>query len=386
LKGPILIYLIDYYNKNEYGHFWTQDSYIRKAFLEQNIGFTFLNPDAEIAQREDIGLTKNKKNRYENLGKVSFSTELILDFIKKDIISSKIDKIILLFSWYPQINKNDLDSIILFSKKVELVVAGIAPVLPAIILGERSDFRYYFEKEFETFPLTRILWVWDDVDLYLNSRESDYIRRLPEYQSSIEAISNPQSQSSLSFFGMLSPFRGLAEVLIIGLFNKKLKIRIKGHGFVPWRVWRPFKNKFLRYQNWRQKPFISLFSIAISLLISALRYLPNVELSNEPFPTEKELDIAISNSQTIFYGAKLPLSSGIALKSLAAGVPVVWFGDEGEAFNFLGRKSPAGKINYVDIFRPNYIYRKVKQLENYQTSAVFEWNDYKEEICSIKNL
>jgi len=237
-----------------------------------------------------------------------------------------------------------------------------------------------------TCPLPRLLWVWDEAKNHNGNSNNDFIRRLPEYHSSVKANSKIGDQISISFFGMLSPFRGLAEILLIGLLNRKIKVRIKGRGFAPWRIWRPFKFKILRYKKWTDNPIVFIFSVGVSFCINFLKYLPNIELDTKPFSTEHELDLAIASSNTIFYGAKLPLSSGIALKSLAAGVPVVWFGEHGEAFNFLSKNYPYGKIKPREILIPNFIYNKIKEIEDFKPSEVFPWSDYKQEVCSISTI
>lgn len=379
-----MIYIIDFYKRNGYGHFWTQDSYLRKAFSEENVEFVFLSPDADLARAEDNIAGIQQCGYYEKLQGREFTFVNVIEYLRQEILVQSLDKVVLLFSWLPQISEADLRIIETLCELVETKVVGIAPVNAAVVLGQVSDYRYYFEKEFEKTKAERVLWVWDDVESYSSATTRPYIRRLPEYQSFQRLDLREDKNLSVSFFGMLSPFRGVAEILLIALFNPKLQILIRGHGFVPWKTWRPFKNKLFRYQNWKQKPLVSLFSIAISTLISGFRFLPNVNLINLSFPTENDLDEAISKANIVFYGAKLPLSSGIALKALASGIPVVWFGEEGEAFNFLIQNSKEGRIAYHEIFVYNRIYKKVLALQNFRPAGVFTWEEYKKEVISIR--
>jgi len=377
-----LIYVIDFYRRNDFGHFWTQDGYLRRALFEENIPFLFLNPDAISASEEDRRISSvNQIGNYEDLRNKEFSVGNIVNFLAEDANKRNLNTIDIIFTWLPQLTGEDLKLFEVLAQSRTVRIAGISPLSASAVLGDETKHRYYFEEEFEKIALERCLWVWDDVSSY--SEAKSFIRRLPEFQSFLRSDRQVNQIRSISFFGMLSPFRGVAEALLIGLFNPKLEVYIRGHGFVPWRAWRPFKKRAFRYQNWKDKPLVSIFAIIASLLISGLRFLPNIHFVNQSFSTESDLDIAISKANTIFYAAKLPLSSGIALKALASGVPVIWFGESGEAVNFLLKNSGEGRIRYNEIFIHNRIYKKVSKLAKFSPNEVFTWEQYKTEVSAF---
>jgi hypothetical protein len=176
----------------------------------------------------------------------------------------------------------------------------------------------------------------------------------------------------------------LGEILLIALFNPSLSVKIKGYGFSKFKVWRPMKFRFFKYTKWRQKPLPAIFLALVSLFVSTLRYLPNVEFDAEPFKSENEFLKAVIESNFVFVGCKLPHSSGVVLTALAAGIPVIWFGEKGEAVRILEKSYPAGRINYQDIFVPGRIRKVLKKSSGHLPKPVFTWEMMLEEINIIR--
>jgi hypothetical protein len=379
-----MIFLIDLYPKNNFGHFWNQSKYLRLAFMQQSMKFTFINPTAHLAKLEDQDCNKLTSGEYINLDQSEFIHEKIIEIIRKDFEKNELKKAIIIFSWFPQFTNELIYEIEKLTDKVEITIGGISPQLSQVIYGEKTKFKLYAEELLENSSLNKFIWVWDNPKNYGPTLPNTEIRRLPEYQSFIEKDSDFKPKLEISFFGMLSPFRGLSEILIIALLNPSVKITIRGDGFAPWRIWRPFKFKFLRYRKWNNNPIVSFANNLVSIFLSLLVYLPNVRFINEPFATENELNYAISKSTAIFYAAKLPISSGISLKSLASGVPVIWIGSAGEAFEFLNKNCPIGKVRYFEIFKLNFIRNKIIEIQNIKPNVVFTWEDFIEEIIVLK--
>ena len=88
---------------------------------------------------------------------------------------------------------------------------------------------------------------------------------------------------------------------MIALFNPGLKARIKGYGYSSHRIFRPWKLPIFRYGSWRENLVASLLFSAFSILVSWIRYLPNVDFSAIPFETEADIDKAISETRVMFY-------------------------------------------------------------------------------------
>ena len=94
---------------------------------------------------------------------------------------------------------------------------------------------------------------------------------------------------------MLTPYRGLFEILVIALFNPKIKIRVRGYSFAKHRIWRPIKSS-LRYAGWKDNQVFSLLFSFASIFVGTLRLLPNIDFSKKPFPNERDFNYAMSSS------------------------------------------------------------------------------------------
>lgn len=371
-----MIYLINSYSANRIGHFWTWDQQIRDAYNESGIYFTYLSPSANLARETD---SYSSEQNYFQIDKGDFVNEARI-YIKRDIELKGFDQIVLMFPFLSQFTERDLELLVELEKqtKAKVAIAGITLLTTASIFRLPSTTRYSFQTFFEK-KSSRILWVGEEVRV-----QSDFIRPLPDFMSCIKRSKN--RDHSLSFYGSLNAYRGMSEILFIALLNPGLKVRIKGHGFASNRVWRPIKFKGIRFTTWRDKPLIALTFNAISVFVSLLRFLPNVEFSSEPFATEMQLDAAISESGSVFYCAKLPYGSGIVVKSLYSEVPILWPGISGHAFNLLKRGFPQGEVRYIDFFVPGRITKKLAAIHHLHSQPAFSWEQFVKEMRLVKEL
>lgn len=381
-----MIFLIDLYPKNNFGHFWHQNENFRRAFIQESMEFIFLNPSADMAKIDDEEFSKVNYGKYININVSQNSLEQAIELIENDIKRNNYEKVSLLFSWLPQLNKKALSRIEDLNQQTDITLFGIAPQSPELIYGKDSKFRYSMEEILNESTLRKIIWVWENPQEYISNTGRNYIRKLPEYHSYKPRDKKFKRKIEISFFGMLSPFRGLSEILLIALFNPSTKVVIRGHGFSPLRTWRPFKFKIFRYRNWKSNPVMALINTIVSITISLLIFLPNVKLIKKPFSSNRELNNAISQATTIFYNAKLPISSGISLTALASGVPVIWIGSSGEAFDFLYRNCQPGRINFIDIFKLNFIKNKIVSLQYFEPKEVYSWHEFVNEVRILKNF
>lgn len=184
---------------------------------------------------------------------------------------------------------------------------------------------------------------------------------------------------------MLSPYRGLFEILVIALFNPKLKVHIRGYSFSSHRIWRPIKFKFTRYTGWKDNFIFSLFFSMCSIPIGLLRFLPNIKFSNNPFSDEAELDENLGLSRTVFYCPKLPHGSGLMTKSLSVGLPMLWNGLPGQAYDYLSNNYPQGNFKYWEIFVPGRITKKIWKIEPPEPQESRMWAAVLGEISELRN-
>ena len=353
-----MIYILSKYPYLDIGHYWSFDGYLRAALADNQLEFYFLNEDAQRAKSEDYNKFSRPHNKYIEIRNDDSFMKNCVDFIISMVAESKLKKIVILIPWVPQFSEKELEELNQLEKIAEVAFVGLTVLSPASLQGRTIIGKRYLHEGYFSQKENSLLWVSDTVPLNYPNK---FIRAMPDYaESSIKK--SAITSFDLSFFGLLTPYRGLFEILVIAFFNPRLKIRIKGYGFSPYRVLRPWKQKKYRYQTWKDKPFLCGPLVATSVLLSLARFLPNVDFSPIPFSSEGELDQAMGETRAIFYCPKLPHGSGLTNKALANDIPIIWNGWEGRAFNLLSKYYCAGYFKYFEIFLPGRIGRKLENL------------------------
>lgn len=374
-----MLYLVDPYGYQNHGHHWHVSIQLAQALIELNRNFVFISPSADLLSTE---LQLPPKNSFFEVIKTDSNKFRFLEDIHSLIakLNNENFKSLILFSWLP------LFSNIEFEMLVNKIVNPLISIVGITSLSQKScenyDLNYKFELEeiFYKSDNCKVLWVWHEPNP--KNFAANKIRRLPEYHSHVKKVNVITEEKNLSFFGRLSYSRGFSELLIIGLTNPKLRIFARGLAYKTSGLWRPSKN----YYGFKRNPIKAIYSILVSYMLASLRKLPNVHIEPIPYSTEKELNLDISKSQFVFVCCKNPLSSGIALTALASGVPVIWWGKEGEGVRNLSFGYPKGKINYIDIFIPGRILKKMESLTGSIPLEIFSWDMFKEEICLLNSL
>lgn len=375
-----MIYILSKFPRSHTGHYWSFDGYVRRALRENQLDYRFLNPSAKSALEEDHQFGETHNEYVPIIDNGNF-IQTAIDYVLSDIRTYSLKRITILIPWLPQFTIDEIQKLDIIEENVVTKFVGLSVLSPQQVqeVGNQNT-RYLFEEYFLS-KNDCILWVSDVVPS--NYRKYPFIRELPDY-AEVNLNEEEQIIWDISFFGLLTPYRGIFEILLIGLFNPKIRIRIKGPGFAKHRIIRPWKYKFLRYKNWRANPVASVLFSTISILSSALLLLRNIDFSDEPFETEEDLDRGMSQTRFIFYCPKLPHGSGLTNKSLAAGIPVLWHGWQGKAFSILKQNYPQGYIPYIKFFTPNYISRKIDTLEKPQKLQTKLWKKFSAEVSSIR--
>jgi hypothetical protein len=363
------------------GHHWTFDAYLRKALRSDGLSYTFINPNADLAASED-NITNSDNQCYVSASDQNFTQEAIARIIK-DVRAKNHSKVLILIPWVLQFSLNELNEFEAIEEFATTSYAGLTIFTPAYLRGEReSDYRYEYEEFFATKP-RHILWVGELPELDYKSNAN--LRSMPDFAET-ESSETANPIYDLSFFGQLSSYRGLFEILVIALFNPNLKVRIKGYGFSKHRIFRPWKYHWLRYQSWRSNPLAGIVFSLLSLPLNAIRLMPNLHFSKLPFESESELDRGMSETRVMFYCPKLPHGSGLTNKSLAAGIPILWNGLEGQAFRVLNENYRSGYFRYWHIFVPNKIHKQVRNLPKIKPNQNQMWTNFKNEIVQVKSF
>jgi hypothetical protein len=372
-----LVIIIDSIPKQNIGHHWQMAKNFRKAFSESQHSFVYLNPSADAAFREDREtlLSENASDYVVFPQGDGFFRESA-KYVMESMISNPEKVIRVIFLWLQQLQSEDFREFLKLSEVGKIEISGISNIE---FFSENGQ-SFYFENEFSRNSACKKLWVWSqnqngEPDLQLTKR-----RYLPEYHPSAHGGEIQRDSQKLGFYGFLAQKRGLCEILIIGLFNRRVKIEIKGYGHAWNKMWRPQKAKWLKYQKWQHKPWAALIVISVNVFFNLLRYLPNVQFDSVPFENQGQLEKAISNCSFTFYAAHAPISSGIVLTSLASGVPVIWIGQAGEATRQLSVACGKGRIVSRDIFIPGKIERLMRNLKDLKVREIYSWEDFKAEV------
>lgn len=371
-----MIYLVNKYGFGPVGHYWTCDFNLRLAMRELNMPYIYVNPTASKAMKEDK-ISQSSDFLYQDLSYTEDFMKNLVEFINAREEKSNNDKSLIIFSWLPMFTENELRKLDLLTRKIS--IACISSKTSEAVLGKSSKHLYYGQDFFQNYQSKSLMWVWESVP------DNDFsfdVRQLPDYIASLPAEQD-RDWNQLSFFGLLGGHRGMAEILILSVFNPSLRIKIKGYSFSAIRCWRPFKFKVFRYSSWKRKPWVAVPLTLFSLLISLLRFLPNVDFSEIPFETEDDLSVAISKSGAFFICLKYPYASGVVMKSLYSGVPVVWNIPDGQARDVLNSNFPAGHFKYWELFIPGRFTKKMKSLKGARSTAPYSWDEYKQEIIKL---
>ena len=379
--------MIDPYGNVDTGHFWYVTNTFVQALNELKIDFVFVSPSC---REMEITLSANNKSRC--VGYKYFSLEagnksdLFTELARE--IKEKNDNAVLIFTWLPFRDQSEYTILFEDLKNSQVAIAGISNLTSSSVLNYKVDYIFEFEELFSRYKNCKILWVWHE-PRFINE-ESYKIRRLPEFHPSMpnlkENLLKIEPSNSVNFFGALSGHRGLSEFLILALLNPNIKFKAKGYSYSSFKLWRPHKFRWMRYKSWRNKPWVAVPAIIISLILSTLRLLPNLQLDKNPFVNDEEFQKNLASSKFLFYGCKLPHSSGVALTALASGVPVFWFGHSGEAVRFLKLSVPEYEIKYYQLFIPFFLYFKIKRIGDRKVSEVYPWESFVNEVGVIQRF
>jgi hypothetical protein len=385
-----MIFIIDSYGFASVGHFWPASNNLIYAFRSLGKDVTFINPSASACISEQRNM--HKKINFRNSDKTNlYPAEIVYksdkSFLKaaSDLIleQRKLNKgdIQIVFSWLPQFNSIELDAF--YDSVVDKVegIAAISNFSTDYVLGKKFKEKLTHEILFSKIPVKKkILWVWTSENF---SDCNQLIRSLPEFHTTSVSAPEIKRREGVGFYGILSPFRGIGEFLLVSLFNPKTTFIAQGAGYHWSRTWRPFKLRIMRYRKAFLNPPAFLISVIVSSVISFIRLRKNVKFTYQPFFSENELEVEIASREAIFYASKLPLSSGIVLTSLASGTPVIWLGSKGPLVDLLLKKFPEGRLRYWEMFIPNRVRNKLKILKSSKAEAVYTFDDYRNELNLI---
>lgn len=373
-----LTVLFDNHEYSHPGHYWQIAANFRKVCLESQNDFVFINPSSEKARETDsVLLTGVGQYSYRNIESGENFYLEALGEVNKLVQNNPNRHLNLIFLWLPELPANDLKAFIRLATIHNISISGITfTVDPSKEITE-----FYFEKEFSESKECKKLWVWVEIPDNRKINVNSKLRRLPEFVPSKRRIKSVDVMT-IGFFGRLQAARGLPEVLLLALFNPRIRLKIRGSGYVG-LVWVATKYKTLMYTSGKRKPWAAVLSKILNKFYFILLRLPNVDFNPTPFDYHDEFEHAIANCSAVFYAAKLPITSGVALTSLASGTPLIWLGNKGEAVKQFLVAFPEGRIRTWELFIPKRIERKLKEISKLEPKEIYGWDAFKNEILDL---
>jgi|GEM_PF-5564917 len=376
--SPLTI-LFETHEYDDPGHHWQMAANFRKVFLESQNDFVFINPSADQAREADSKLLKGPGEysyMYVPSGQ-DFYLEALSEVVK--LAENNPDRLLnLIFLWLPELPPDDLQSFIRLATNHNISISGISFAVDP----SRGCVDFHFEREFSESTACKKLWVWVEIPENPKFSVNSKLRRLPEFVPSKRRVQSIDTVK-IGFFGRLSSDRGLSEVLLLALFNPGICFEIRGHGYQGLYMWRATNYKTLKYTNWKRKPWAAVLSKILNRFYFLLIRLPNVDFNPKPFDHHDEFEHAIANCSAVFYAAKLPITSGVALTTLASGTPLLWLGRKGAAVKQFLVAFPEGRIRTWELFIPKWIERKMQKLSKLEPKEIYSWDAFKTEILDF---
>jgi hypothetical protein len=184
-----------------------------------------------------------------------------------------------------------------------------------------------------------------------------FVIKIPEYHFYIRKsrLNKLDGNLSIGFFGSQSIRRGKLIFILLALINPKIRfvgvgLPIKDKNFFPRLNRLLFLGTTLDFIL--QKSFIKIKTLA-----------KNYSETNVYFRNQKEFNQCLVKFDAIFVaGHLMPYSSGVALQSLACGVPVIWTSGNSAHSDQMKENFPIGKLRKIESFVPYLFYFKLRKI------------------------
>ena len=199
-----------------------------------------------------------------------------------------------------------------------------------------------------------------------------FVIQLPEYHFYIRksSLNKLDGNLSIGFFGSQSIKRGKLIFILLAMINPK--IRFVGVGFSKKeKNFFPRLNRILFLGS-------TLDFILQKSLIKIKTLAKNYSETNIYFRDQKEFNQSLLEFDAIFVaGHLMPYSSGVALQSLACGVPVIWTSGNSAHSDQMKENFPIGKLRKIESFVPYLFYFKLRKIvKSSSPTPVVEFDTY----------
>ena len=248
-------------------------------------------------------------------------------------------------------------------------IAHVSTHLRVSKLSRETSFLEYAAK---SLALNKVFY-WDSLpEISFETNFRFFVVKLPEYHFHTrkkDSIYSPR-KIRIGFFGRQSIARGKLIFLWLAVINPTIKFIGMGD-FVDSKIY------FRRLIRIPLLGFILNF-ILRKFIIRLQPWIKNYSETYLYFDNQKEFNQSLINFDAIFVAGHLsPYSSGVALQSLACGVPVIWTSGNSAHSDQMKKHFLIGRLRIIDRFIPFVFNFKVKRIiQSSNPIPIFDFNSY----------
>lgn len=238
-------------------------------------------------------------------------------------------------------------------------------------------------------PQIRTIFYWDTLETdELPSILQTKCRKIEEFHYAALTSENQEEKklADVGFFGStLSASRGLLEFVLLAFMNPRLKFLASG-GEPVWT------GGFLTHQlhsRWFLRKILFVINVVLVFITKYIATrLQNLRFEVQYSPTQVALNDHLRGVQYVFTAGHIhPYSSGIALQSLALGIPVLWTSGNSAVANHLTTLCGDGRLQLRNFLIPNSLTSKImEQRIQVMENQVVSWDRFKKSLASGLNL
>jgi len=304
-----------------------------------------------------LGVINKFIDTRSHIGSKNFNSTIdtIIDTIKNS--SEKDLRNQIYFPWWdliPLDNLEKFESELVTNSIKWSTIAHVSTHLRVSKLSRETSFLEYAAK---SMALNKVFY-WDSLpETSFEKNFRSFVVKLPEFHFYTRKNDSIHSLRRLriGFFGRQSIARGKLIFLWLALINPTIKFVGVGD----------FIESDLYFRRLILIPLLgSKLNFVLRKFIMRLKpWIKNYSESYLYFNNQREFNQSLIDFNAIFVaGHLLPYSSGVALQSLACGVPVIWTSGNSAHSDQMKKHFPIGRLRIVDRFIPFVFYFKVKKI------------------------
>lgn len=308
--------------------------------------------------------------------------------VRDDVLRHPSDRAVLFWPAWPQVDLHFIEELgASFPFPFEIIT--LANISNFVRRSDKISTDAKFLLRALNIPQIRTIFYWDSLETdELPSILQTKCRKIEEFHDGALTSENQEEKklADVGFFGSsLSASRGLLEFVLLALMNPRLKFLASGGE----PVWTGGLLSERVKHRWFIRKVLAVSEFVIGLLTRHLAArLRNLRFEVRHSPTQVALNDHMRGVQYVFAAGHIhPYSSGIALKSLALGIPVLWTSGNSAVANHLTTLCGDGRLQLRNFLIPNSLTSKImEQRIQVMENQVVSWDRFKKSLASGLNL